>query len=261
MIEITSLNEAKRKKPEEDDDDSRYELEDEPNEEETDEDDVGEPDDEEDVDYNIGDDEGEPDEEEPDEEELDDDGNIEDTQYELGDEDEPDAENVDDEDTGEESDLENDDGGNYDMDDEDPEGEGDEGTPDGETDDIDDSASQHPDYIDINNIESEVASQILNNQELLVRKNNLKKLFKNLYDSIEQYINKLSNMSIADSEEEKQVNEIINQLKEAKVLLIDYVSDVYDIKSYTENLTQYYQYIALLENIFAVIKMLNDKHK
>lgn len=92
--------------------------------------------------------------------------------------------------------------------------------------------------------------------QLKVRDRELLKNYKDLYEVVDTMISRVTNyLSITNNN--KECTYIINKLNEIQKYLSDYIIELYKSKSYVENITTYYEFIAITNSMNDMIDKLS----
>ena len=115
---------------------------------------------------------------------------------------------------------------------------------------------QH-DVDDIKAKEEEIYSS-LTPEQLDVKHKELKNRFLDMFDSISELSERIGNIS-ADEEDIHTLEYITNKLIAMKDMVCDYVNDIYQTKSYTENSINYNKFLATLNGINKLLEQIKVK--
>lgn len=115
---------------------------------------------------------------------------------------------------------------------------------------------QH-DVDDIKAKEEEIYSS-LTPEQLDVKHKELKNRFLDMFDSISELSERIGNIS-ADEENIHTLEYITNKLIAMKDMVCDYVNDIYQTKSYTENSINYNKFLATLNGINKLLEQIKVK--
>ena len=197
------------------------------------------PDENTDDEYSMDDEEETPETEEENQddnqEETQDEG--EDDEYSMDDEEENQEENPDEEGGEENPEGEDDD---YSMDDE--EGGGDEGE-----ESTDDSVDQNDPSQRLKDIEKSIFDQLTPEQQQ-AKTQELKNLYSSTYEKCQDIIDTITNVEKAPNQA-KVYDYIMNNLVDLQKYIRDYLDNLFDSKTYIENMTELQKYLAILDTI------------
>ena len=228
---LFALNEA-------DDDDDNYDIKDdddtatEPDtQDNTDDKDTQEPDDQDDDNYDVNDDE-------PDDEENQDDNK----------DDNPDDDNQE----GEPDDQDDD---NYDINDDEPE----EGQDNNDQDDNPEGGDSDDPREKLKALEKSIFDQLSPEQQKSKTKE-LKSLFITAHSKCQEIIDMVAH-SDRDPNQAKVYDYIVNRLTELKDYITDYMHDIFDSKTYLENMTEFQKYLAVFDTIKNIFDEIGKDNK
>ena len=120
------------------------------------------------------------------------------------------------------------------------------------------SLGDNPDYTNANIEKEKEIYDTLSPEEQQMKDKNLRKLYADLYTNINQIIDKLDSISIEMEDVNTQAKRLIMILYEYKQLIHDYFSNLYNSKSYIENLQNFEKYKLFLFGIQNIINTLNS---
>ena len=89
------------------------------------------------------------------------------------------------------------------------------------------------------------------------RKYNLYKEFMSLYNACDNYISKLENILKNDFEENQIIRISVNNLREIKDILSDYMTIRFQINSYVQSLLFYQKMVVAVQLVFDLLKSIN----
>lgn len=176
---------------------------------------------------------------------------------------EEDDTNVDDD-----SETEPDAGDNMDDDEENPDDQGDEtegDDPNGDDTSTDDMGADTGEEANdpntkLKDLEKSIFDQLSDEQKTLKIKE-LKSLYSNVYDKCGEIINSISDAD-RSPEQAKIYDYVMNSLTDLQKYIKDYLFQIYDSKTYIENMVQLQKYLTVLDtvsNIFEEVKNASDK--
>ena len=142
---------------------------------------------------------------------------------------------------------------NFDMDDGDGSADGGNGT-DGGTGDtgVDDmSGGEDPDQ-DLKDVENDIFNG-LSDQDKVIKINELKDLYQDLYNRIITLYDKVNDIP-KDDELIKVYNFVIDNLSDLKQFVYDYLTNTFDNKTYLENMVNYKKYLSTLNVINGILE-------
>ena len=142
---------------------------------------------------------------------------------------------------------------NFDMDDGDVSADGGNGT-DGGTGDtgVDDtSTGEDPDQ-DLKDVENDIFNG-LSDQDKVIKINELKDLYQDLYNRIITLYDKVNDIP-KDDELIKVYNFVIDNLSDLKQFVYDYLTNTFDNKTYLENMVNYKKYLSTLNVINGILE-------
>lgn len=122
----------------------------------------------------------------------------------------------------------------------------------------------NPDYTDPNIENEKEIYDSLSPEEQQMKDKNLRKQYADLYTNINQITDKLDSISTEMEDINLQIKRLLMILYEYKQLIHDYFSNLYNSKSYIENLQNYEKYKLFLygiKNIIDSIDNVSDKDK
>lgn len=128
---------------------------------------------------------------------------------------------------------------------------------DGSTDDMsgdnagDMSGGEDPDQ-DLKDVENDIFNG-LSDQDKVIKINELKDLYQDLYNRIITLYNKVNDIP-KDDELIKVYNFIIDNLSDLKQFVYDYLTNTFDNKTYLENMVNYKKYISTLNVINGILE-------
>ena len=94
-----------------------------------------------------------------------------------------------------------------------------------------------------------------------MRKYNLFKEFMSLYNACNNYISKLENILRNDYEENQIIRISVNNLREIKDILSDYMTIRFQINSYIQSLLFYQKMVISVQLVFNLLKSINPNNK
>lgn len=167
------------------------------------------------------------------------------------------------------SETEPDSGDNMDTDEDNPDDQGDgsedpnaTGDDDTSTDDMgsDTGDDTNDPNAKLKDLEKSIFDQLSDEQKTLKIKE-LKGLYNNVYDKCGEIINSISDAD-RSPEQAKVYDYVMNSLTDLKKYIKDYLFQIYDSKTYIENMVQLQKYLTVLDtvsNIFEEVKNASDK--
>ena len=91
-----------------------------------------------------------------------------------------------------------------------------------------------------------------------LQNNNLKKQYLELYNNCQDLVTRLNDIA-KNSDNEEEITCAINSIQDLKKLIFDYLVNVYDTKTFTQNSIIYTEYLVTLSSVNKLIKELNVK--
>ena len=103
----------------------------------------------------------------------------------------------------------------------------------------------------------------LSDEQKVLKSIELKNRYLELYNTMELVIKRIDTISRSE-DNIKILSFLISKLNELKKNIYDYIIDVYDTKTFMENIVQYQQYLAVLNTVNQVLNQMgqspnNDK--
>ena len=142
-------------------------------------------------------------------------------------------------------------------------GEGDPSTDDGTSEEMDpgieDDSSNDPNA-KLKELEKSIFDQLSTEQKALKTKE-LKTLYNSVYDKCAEIINTIS-AADRNPEQAKVYDYVMNSLTDLQKYIKDYLFNIYDSKTYIENMVQLQKYLTVLDtvsNIFEEVKNSSDQ--
>lgn len=142
-------------------------------------------------------------------------------------------------------------------------GEGDSSTDDGTSEEMDpgieDDSSNDPNA-KLKELEKSIFDQLSTEQKALKTKE-LKTLYNSVYDKCAEIINTIS-AADRNPEQAKVYDYVMNSLTDLQKYIKDYLFNIYDSKTYIENMVQLQKYLTVLDtvsNIFEEVKNSSDQ--
>ena len=142
-------------------------------------------------------------------------------------------------------------------------GEGDSSTDDGTGEEMDpgieDDSSNDPNA-KLKELEKSIFDQLSTEQKALKTKE-LKTLYNSVYDKCAEIINTISSAD-RNPEQAKVYDYVMNSLTDLQKYIKDYLFNIYDSKTYIENMVQLQKYLTVLDtvsNIFEEVKNSSDQ--
>lgn len=185
-----------------------------------------------------------------------DDDDDDDTSDSNGDDSAQSDDNTDDNESGEDTDNNSGsgDGDNFDLDDDDSSGT-DDNASDDSSDQPDTSSSTDDPKTKLKELEASIFDQLPEAQKVAKIKE-LKTLYTNVHAKCGELISSISDMP-KDPNKVKVYDYVINSLTDLQKYITDYLSNIFDSKSYIENLTEFQKYLTILDTINNVFSELN----
>lgn len=122
----------------------------------------------------------------------------------------------------------------------------------------DDSYSEGNESNELKQKENEIFND-LNEDQMVIRDQKLISLYIELYDRVEGIISKSDKFD----KNEKTIDVVdfaVTKLFEVKDILYDYITKTYKTKTYIQNMTTYYEFIATINGIIKVLDKIGAKH-
>lgn len=124
---------------------------------------------------------------------------------------------------------------------------------------IDDDSNSVNNGSDISDLEKEILGS-LSDEQLSIKYRELKTQYINIYSTIDALLIRVNKISKNNSNI-KVIEFILNKLTELKELVVFYLTNTFDTKSYIENTINYQQYLAILNSMTKLFKEINIKNE
>lgn len=131
-------------------------------------------------------------------------------------------------------------------------GQDDTSTDDSSGGDMDTSTDENDPHKKLKELEAEIFDQ-LSEEEKEMKRNELKKLYVLLIEKAESIFNLTQEITKTD-DTVKLIDYVLNTLMDLKTYLGDYVSDVYDNRTYLQNNVNFQKFLAIFDSIHAIFQ-------
>lgn len=131
-------------------------------------------------------------------------------------------------------------------------GQGDTSADDSSGGDMDTSTDENDPHEKLKELEAEIFDQ-LSEEEKEMKRNELKKLYVLLIEKAESIFNLTQEITKTD-DTVKLIDYVLNTLMDLKTYLGDYVSDVYDNRTYLQNNVNFQKFLAIFDSIHAIFQ-------
>lgn len=131
-------------------------------------------------------------------------------------------------------------------------GQDDMSTDDSSGGDMDTSTDENDPHKKLKELEAEIFDQ-LSEEEKEMKRNELKKLYVLLIEKAESIFNLTQEITKTD-DTVKLIDYVLNTLMDLKTYLGDYVSDVYDNRTYLQNNVNFQKFLAIFDSIHAIFQ-------
>lgn len=131
-------------------------------------------------------------------------------------------------------------------------GQDDTSTDDSSGGDMDTSTDKNDPHKKLKELEAEIFDQ-LSEEEKEMKRNELKKLYVLLIEKAESIFNLTQEITKTD-DTVKLIDYVLNTLMDLKTYLGDYVSDVYDNRTYLQNNVNFQKFLAIFDSIHAIFQ-------
>lgn len=112
--------------------------------------------------------------------------------------------------------------------------------------------------VDDNKAQEEELLSDLTTEELDLKHKELKSKYMEMYTNVSSIIDRIGDASVSEKNI-KPIEYSLKQLNSLKDMIVDYVNDIYHLKSYTENLINYNRFLAVLGGINKILEVLNSE--
>ena len=117
---------------------------------------------------------------------------------------------------------------------------------------MDTSTDENDPHKKLKELEAEIFDQ-LSEEEKEMKRNELKKLYVLLIEKAESIFNLTQEITKTD-DTVKLIDYVLNTLMDLKIYLGDYVSDVYDNRTYLQNNVNFQKFLAIFDSIHAIFQ-------
>ncbi len=124
---------------------------------------------------------------------------------------------------------------------------------------IDDDSNSVNNSSDVTDLEKEILGS-LSDEQISIKYKELKTQYINIYSTIDTLLIRVNKIS-KNNNNIKVIEFILNKLTELKELVVFYLTNTFDTKSYIENTINYQQYLAILNSMTKLFKEINIKNE
>lgn len=124
---------------------------------------------------------------------------------------------------------------------------------------IDDDSNSVDNSSDVSDLEKEILGS-LSDEQISIKYKELKTQYINIYSTIDTLLIRVNKIS-KNNNNIKVIEFILNKLTELKELVVFYLTNTFDTKSYIENTINYQQYLAILNSMTKLFKEINIKNE
>ena len=124
---------------------------------------------------------------------------------------------------------------------------------------IDDDSNIVNNSSEVTDLEKEILGS-LSDEQISIKYKELKTQYINIYSTIDTLLIRVNKIS-KNNNNIKVIEFILNKLTELKELVVFYLTNTFDTKSYIENTINYQQYLAILNSMTKLFKEINIKNE